>query len=1197
MKASVVTCRDPFRPANHRSVDIVRRRRSLRNLAPRTQLPVICQVNGQWMPRKAWSRRVADGDLVVFMTLPQGGGGGGSNPLRAVLMIAVMVFAAWAAPAIGTVMGVGTFGTGVIQGAIGLVGSALINALIPAAKPAAASAASSLAAASPTYSIGSQGNSARIGQPIPVIYGRHLIYPDFAAQPYTEYAGNEQYLYELFCIGQGYYDIETIRIEDTPIGNFAEVTTEIVQPGGTVTLFPTRVITSGEVSGQEAVTGVWIGGFVANDSGTAANAIAVDVVMPRGLYRANDDGSLNGVDISWVVQALPIDDYGAATGAWFTIGSENVWDATTTPIRLSYRYSVPAGRYQVRLMRTDTKQTDSRYGHELNWAGLRAYLPGSQQYGDVTMLAVRMRATNNLSAAASRKINLVVTRKLPVWNGSSWSSPIATRSIAWALADICRAQYGGKQPDARIGINELLALNAIWSTRGDTFNFVFDSQSTVGEALTIAARAGRAVWYKQGGIVHFVRDQPATLPVALFTPRNIVKSSLSIDYLMTSEETADAIDVTYFDETVWTERTVRAALPGSAQSVVASMKLPGVTSRAQAWKEGMYAAACNRYRRRLPSWQTEMEGFVPTIGDLVALSHDMPQWGQSGEIVAWNAATKTATLSEPLTWTSGMQHMLAFRGRAGDVIGPYYAMAGADAYHVVLTDWALSGVKWSDGVTDKATPDTGGDRERSHFAFGPATTQYIRARLLAMRPRSTETVELAAVIESDYVHTADTGAVPPASAWQLPTKITRPIVSGLAIVAVPFKKSRMLVSWQPAAGADRYYVEQSDGSEAWHFIDDVRGTSIETDCPYFDRTVVRVAAIGITRGPWAYFSYADYLRVPPSDVSSFTLDGNILTWSSVPDLDIDGYRIRFQHGVNTEWGTAVPMHDGLLTSSPYTMLVVPSGRVTIMIRAVDTMGNESQRSAYIITDLGDVSIANVLESYDYRAAGFPGSITNGTVIDGDLAATQSDPFYKADLSDFYGEAGAPFYSVNYDGMTWESTPCTAPPTARGESMVVDWSATGEALRLEYRPTGPSPLYGSDLSPFYGVDSEPFYDAPPDWMVWPGSIAADGNAYQWRVRTSTGPTPGVVSSFSVVIDVPDRTLSLSSVSIASGGSRLSAAAGLFRVIKSVQLTLESGSSAVRLEIVDRSAELGPLVVAKDASGAYQSAVADATIQGY
>ena len=853
MKALVTICRDPFRPANNRSTSLIRRRRSLRNLAPKTNSPLLCQLNGQWISRKAWAMRVKDGDSVVFVTLPQGGGGG-SNPLKIILTIAL----AMAVPGLGEMMNLALFEAGsglafamsnsMLGAVIGFAGNMLINALIPPPKPPQAQQASSLASPSPTYSIGAQGNQARIGQPIPVIYGRHQVFPDFAAMPYTEYSGNEQYLYQLFCVGQGEYEIEAIRIEDTPIANFAEITYEVVNPGGTVTLFPVSVVTSLEVSGQEATHNVALGPFVCNESGSLINKIAVDVVMPRGLYYANDSGGLTSVGVSWLAEAQLINDLGVAVGSWFSLGSESHSAATTTPQRKSYSYAVASGRYQVRLTRTNAKQTDSRYGHELDWVGLRGYLPGMQTYGNVTVVAMKLRATNNLSSQASRKINFIVTRKLQTWNPTTgWSATAsATRSIAWALADICRAEYGAGLVDSRIDLQGLYDLDAVFTTRSDRLDCVFDSQSTIMEALTQACRAGRAVPFIQSGIVHCVRDAAATIPVALFSQRNILKNSLKLDYILATEETTDAVDVTYFDSAIWGERTVRATLPSGTALQPAKVKLFGVTTRQQAWNEGMYIAACNRYRRRMLSFSSEMEGFIPSIGDLIAVQHDMPKWGQSGELVDWNAGTKLATLSEPLDWSAGGPHVLAFRRRDGSVAGPYSATAGVDAYHVTLTDWTGS----------EPTPDIGGDRERSHFAFGPSNEQYIKCRVLALRPKSAETVEIAAVVESDYVHTADTGTAPGVTAWQLPSKFTSPVVAGLTGSSMPDQPDYMILSWQPAAGADHYLIEQSNGDDTWTRTGEVAAANYSAIALYGPTTIIRVAAVGLTRGPWVEIGYS-----------------------------------------------------------------------------------------------------------------------------------------------------------------------------------------------------------------------------------------------------------------------------------------------------------------------------------------------------
>ena len=354
--------------------------------------------------------------------------------------------------------------------------------------------------------------------------------------------------------------------------------------------------------------------------------------------------------------------------AWYNVIGQIVTDRTVTPKAMSYDCNVPAGpgRYRVRAYRIDAKSTAANTGHQMIWSGLRCYLAETQDFGNVTLIAMRMKATNNLSAQASRRVGVVCTRKIPVWNGVSWSAPVASRSIAWAIADAARnADYGANLPDTRLDLAALLALDALWAARGDTFNGRFDSAASWWEAISKIALVGRARIFMQGGRLRVVRDGPQTLPVALYSMRNIKKGSFSIDYLLASEQTADALDVSYFDEVKWSPRRVKAALAGSALARPVKMELFGATTRDQVYREGLYHAAANKYRRRIVHFATEMEGFIPSIGDLIAIQHDMPGWGAHAEAVAWDAATQQPDpdRADDL-WHGQLLHRHAHRQRA-----------------------------------------------------------------------------------------------------------------------------------------------------------------------------------------------------------------------------------------------------------------------------------------------------------------------------------------------------------------------------------------------------------------------------------------------------------------------------------------------------------------------------------------------------
>ena len=751
-QSAVVMLRNPFQPSQREVMEThpsqtIRQWLDKQGIAEFDQ-PTVCIKNGAAVLRGDWAVTQIDG-LVIFIALPQGGGGGGGgkNPLNTVLMIAVMVVATVYGGPLGASLGFsGNLATAVGSAIIMTAGTALVSALVPLPTPnmPSFSTGGGLSQPSPTYSLQGQGNYARLAQPIPVIYGRHLVYPDLAATPYGEYQGNEQYLHQLHCIGLGEYDLEQIRIEDTPIASFEEVNFQIVSPGSSVTLFNPDVVTAPEVAGQELLSGSWTGGFAINPADSEVTHIGIDVLLPRGLYYANDTGGLEVRSASWKIEVRAIDTEGDPVGNWLTLGSESMSAATTTPQRLSFKYPVSLGRYEVRATRIDSKDTSSRVGHEVRWSEARGYLAGGVAFPDnVTLLAIRMRATDNLSQRSSRLINCIVTRKLPVWSASSgWSSALPTRSIAWAYADILRASYGAKLTDERIDLAALAQLDQVWTSRGDKFDGVFDQQVTVWEALTRAARCGRAVPFLQGGIVRLVRDESRTLPVALFSTRNIVKNSLKIQYVMPGEETADAVTVEFFSSRTWKPDEVTVSLPGSSSTNPAKLRLFGCTTEAHAMREGLYLAAANRYRRRIITLRTELEGLIPTYGDLIAIAHDMPSWGTGGEIVAWDPDSLIATLSEPVGFIDEQSHVMALRRRDGGVSGPHAVTLGGDTQQVVFAE------------PPQIPIETGLSAERTHFAFGIAEQWSLMARVIAVRPRG-EQVEITCVAEHPAVHTAD----------------------------------------------------------------------------------------------------------------------------------------------------------------------------------------------------------------------------------------------------------------------------------------------------------------------------------------------------------------------------------------------------------------------------------------------------------
>ena len=717
--------------------------------------PSICFVNGSVVRPTQWPTCVVGRhDIVVMSRLPAGCD---CNPFKAFAQMAVFAFSWWAGPAAAAAMGLsGTAATIVGSGLSGIfaaAGTSVLNVMMPPSRPRLPGYSfgqTNAASASPTYTLSAQGNSARLEQTIPAVYGRHIIYPDFAAPPWGEFRNNQHHLHHLLVIGQGRYDITSVKIDDTPIANFKEIKTQHIAPGGSLSLFSPNVVSSQEVSGQ-TIDGVWLGPFVANPPGTRADQIALDIVQPRGLFSIDDKGQMESgaIEFSWYAECRQINDAGVAVGAWRKLGSGLNNVPTLSAIRTTYKMSVSAGRWEVRL-RGSPPLRSTRLNREGRWFGLRSYLEGSAYPSGITLLAVGMQASDNLSSHSARRLNCVVTRKLPVWTQSGgWSAPRATRSIAWALCDMLKAQYGGRLHDTRMDLQEMARLDALWSRRGDTFNAVFDGRMSLWEALKKASMCGRAVPYQQGGKIRFARDSAKVVPVALFGPRNIVRGSLRVEYGLPVSDTPREVVVEYFDARSWSRGEVRQTATGTADSASnvqrrpARIELFGCTGHAQASREAFYLAQANRWRRRIAVFSTEMEGLIPTYGDMIAISHPAPKWGMGGEVVGWDAASRTLELSEPVPHHSGRKHYIALRARNGSPVGPFLVLTGADK----------SRLRFSEEPTSEVSSLLSGavDGERVHFSFGPDNDWRRLARVIAVKPQGNN-IQLTAVLEDSRVH-------------------------------------------------------------------------------------------------------------------------------------------------------------------------------------------------------------------------------------------------------------------------------------------------------------------------------------------------------------------------------------------------------------------------------------------------------------
>ena len=722
--------------------------------------------------------------------------------------------------------------------------------------------------ADPVYSSRGQQNQNRRSSPVEDPYGRNRLWPSYAAAPYASFDANNQYLYQLFCLGQGEYDIEAVQIEDTDISNFQEVEFEIVPPGVAMQLFPDNVVSSAAAVGLELLdtgdvdypTSGWFGPFAANGSNTTANKLEIDVVFPAGIYGLT---TTSGRQVENIIelefQYRPIDANGSSTGPFATFLYTEFEGNTNSPLRKTFSVVPPvAGRFEVRGRRKDVKATASGWGDIVNWEGLRAFLPSIKTYGDVTLIAVKARATNNLQGDATSKVNVIATRKLPIYDSSTktWSALTATRNPVWAFANILRASYGGQIADDNIDLAFLAAEATAAHTRGETFDWVFDQRVTLWEALKAPAGAMRAVPMLNGSVVTLTRDQLRTIPSQMFSPDNMVDKSFKLQKSLVSNDTNDGLIAEYIDQTTWKTETVDCFLPGDTGINPRRLDLKGVTSRTNAFRFGMYQRSVDRYENTQAKFTTGLEGILATYGDLVRVSSDVPRWGQSGfikSIIYSGSPAVGFVCSEPLQWTDGGNHVFATRDRFGKVL--QYVVTGTN---VAAT---ANEVYFGSGLLDAglAQPDIGiaagqENQEPPPFSFGKISEGKL-ARVVGITPSGGEAVGLTCVINDDRRFAYDTVSVAALGYEQDNSVPDLPVVTGLNVIKSPTQSEVFIVTWSPAVGAQSYEVEWSSDGVAYQNLAITTETSLVSDYLFDGAThlYIRVAGVNVGVGPWAYW--------------------------------------------------------------------------------------------------------------------------------------------------------------------------------------------------------------------------------------------------------------------------------------------------------------------------------------------------------
>jgi hypothetical protein len=797
---------------------------------------------------------------------------------------------------LGASFGAGTFGAAALGAGVALGGSLLINALT-APKQGATNAPS--ATQDQIYSVAAQGNTAKLGQPLPVWYGRLKTFPDFAATPWGEFVGNDQYLNVLLSTTMGSLDYEAVYIDDTVLWQAGagvepgfDCQIAFYEPGQTVTLFPVNVDQSSEVSGQQLPSGggttggrydfggfsfpasdrspgAWLGGFVANPAGSLAQSIAIDFVFPAGCFTYNkDNGNYGYSTVGLTCEVAPCDDTGVQTGAYAQLFYIERSYNSQSPVRDSVKADVAPSRYLVRFRREDGELAGQAGSNAVIWAGLRSFLKGANSFADVSTVAIRIKASQSTQGAS--KFGVLATRKLPVWNGAAFVTQ-ATRNNGWAFLDaVVNSQYGSGLSIAKVDFNAVVSFAAGCDSRGDSFDYEFTAAVAVPDALDKILTAARARHFWLGDTVSIVRDEWRDVPTMLLTDREIVRDSTQVTFTMLGDEDPDAVVVEYIEENTW--------LPGSVQyppdsgtftaGNAETKRIDGIINRAQAFREAAFYYLQSIYRRENVQIQTEYEGRAITFGSVLRLQSELPEaYGYGGAVV--DVTGHTLTLNPAPVWDTGPFY-IRLRRPNGTSFGPILVAEDGDASLAVLDAASLAAAEAAQSTTLAAVLAREPGAEDPSFELGTGVSSSKLCVVLNGVP-SGDLCTLSLVVDDERVHATDLGTPPVLPVGQFPANDKVPLIVGLnADFGQGALEPKLSASWFPAADVVYYVADVCyDSGVSWQNVYQAQGNSFAVVVSLAALTL-RVQAVNSkgVRGPYATAGViAPTLEVTPQAVA------------------------------------------------------------------------------------------------------------------------------------------------------------------------------------------------------------------------------------------------------------------------------------------------------------------------------------------
>lgn len=456
----------------------------------------------------------------------------------------------------------------------------------------------------------------------------------------------------------GQYTVTTVTSSLLTLNNPAGVnpawTVMQAEYGGQSVVINPTISTTGER---------WVGWFSV-ESVRPISRIISNVIALNGLYKDNGRQQYRR-DVVYRIEAQRVDAGGTPYGDVLAFERTILGSAVTRSVRadtLDAQLTGPAStRWRLRARRLTNSDIDFEGSvvDEIKWRDLYACSPVDQaHFGDVTTVQSVTLATDGALAVKERKLNLLVTRKLPQRiSGSTFTTELfPTTNVADIISAVCLDPLIGNRPPAEVDFENIYAvaqeIRDYFGVDVARFDYTIDSDNlSFEETLSMIAEAVFCRAYRRGSAIRLFLERATEDSTVLFCHRN--KLPGSEQRTEGSDEENDGVEFQWIDPA--NDAPVTIYLPAD-RSAVNPLRVESVGVRTEA------QAHIHAYRRwnkiRYHDESTEFDGLPEAnllrVSERILCADNTLASSQDGDITDVDDENgRLVTLSQPFEWGVG----------------------------------------------------------------------------------------------------------------------------------------------------------------------------------------------------------------------------------------------------------------------------------------------------------------------------------------------------------------------------------------------------------------------------------------------------------------------------------------------------------------------------------------------------------------